>query len=68
MFFHLFQSFLSKIQEHLKVYLSDSEFRLSYRLMQALAYLPEKDVVEGLNYIKKTMNKNFKRMIDYLKY
>ena len=34
--------------------------------MQALAYLPERDVVEGLNYIKNTMNANFSPMITYL--
>ena len=34
--------------------------------MQALAYLPERDVVEGLNYIKKTMSENFKPMIEQL--
>jgi hypothetical protein len=33
--------------------------------MQALAYLPEKDVIDGFDLIKKNMKPNFKPMIDY---
>jgi len=45
-FFHLSQSFLRKVQSRfIKVYKDDPEFRKIYRQMQALAYLPGKDVV-----------------------
>lgn len=48
-FFYLSQSFLRKIQsKYITIYKSDAKFRESYRLMQALAYLPEKDVIDGL--------------------
>jgi hypothetical protein len=47
-FFHLSQNFFRKVQEcNLIDYATNDEFRLYYKLMQALAFVPEDDVIKG---------------------
>ena len=48
-FFHLSQNFFRKVLErNLIDYATDNEFRLYYKLMQALAFVPENDVGEAI--------------------
>ena len=52
-FFHLSQNFFKKVQEKNMIdYTEDNEFRLFYKYLQALAFLPESDVIEGFLFIK----------------
>ncbi|CAF0918334.1 unnamed protein product [Brachionus calyciflorus] len=67
-FFHLSQSFLRKVQKKglINEYYSDDLFRKSYRMMQSLAYLPEKDMIEGFLFLSKSSPSSFKPMLNYL--
>ena len=66
-FFHLSQNFFRKVQEsNLKDYATDNEFRLYYKLMQALAFVPEDDVVEAFLLLRTSSPAKFKPILEYL--
>lgn len=67
-FFHLCQSWLKRLKK-LKlylVYLKDKDFSKAFKMCQALAYIPESEVQEGLDEIKVICSSSFKLMIDYI--
>ena len=66
-FFHLSQNFYKKVQEkNLIDYAQEDEFRLYYKLMQALAFLPEEHVIEGFLLLKEASPIKFTPILDYL--
>jgi hypothetical protein len=66
-FFHLSQNVFRKVQEsNLIDYATDNEFRLYYKLMQALAFVPEDDVVEAFLLLRTSSPAKFKPILEYL--
>ena len=66
-FFHLSQSFWRRVQKLglVKKWYS-SEFRNSFKKMQALAFLPVKDTVEGFEILKNSCPPSFNPLLVYL--
>jgi hypothetical protein len=66
-FFHLSQNFFKKVQEcNLIDYATDDEFRLYYILMQALAFVPEDDVIKAFLILQTSSPAKFKPILEYL--
>lgn len=67
-FFHLSKFFFRRVQKNLLPdFKKDPTFRKSYKLMQAIAYLPEEDVISGFNYLVKQSKPDFEPMLVYFK-
>lgn len=66
-FFHLSQSIFRRVQNkgYVAEYALNDEFRHSFKLIQALAFLPPKDVVTGFNQIKKSSPESFECILNY---
>ena len=63
----LLLSFLKKVQEkNLIGYAPDDQFRLYYKLMQGLAFVPEIDVVEEFLMLQQSSPAKFSEKPDYL--
>ncbi|XP_063860926.1 uncharacterized protein LOC135101224 [Scylla paramamosain] len=66
-FYHLTQSIWRQIQ-HLglkNLYESDEEFRLFCGQVDALAFLPPKDVKDGMSYLRSTMPEEAAPLLEY---
>ena len=66
-YFHLVQNFWKHIQSFglVKLYASDGEIRKNFKFLQALAFVPKKDVIFCLNQIKANCPNKFKPMLNY---
>jgi hypothetical protein len=66
-YFHLSQSIYKYIKKNklVKEYSASEAFRKNYRQLQALAYLPEEDVIDGFNILKNNCIESFKSVLDY---
>ena len=66
-FFHLSNNFFKKVQEkNLIDYAQDDEFRLYYKLMQGLAFVPEIDVLEAFLILQQSSPSKFTEIQEYL--
>ena len=67
-FFHLCQNWLKRIGllGLNKLFLSNKEFRYSFKMCQSLAYLPVQDVIKGFEEIQEISNSNMKTFFQYL--
>ena len=67
-FFHLCKAWLSKVKALglYKNFLIDPNFRDSFRLCQALAYIPESDVELGFDQISYQAPFSFKPVLEYI--
>lgn len=61
------QNFWKHIQSFglVKLYASDGEIRKNFKFLQALAFVPKKDVIFCLNQIKANCPNKFKPMLSY---
>lgn len=65
-FFHLSQALYRRVQKHCKASdWLDEEFTLAFRRIQALAFLPERFVVEAFEFIKSSCPRNFVKIASY---
>jgi hypothetical protein len=53
-------------EKNLVDYSQDDEFRMSYKYMQALAFLPEDDVIDSFILVQQKSGEKFKPILDYL--
>jgi hypothetical protein len=53
-------------KKSLTIYNKESSFRKSFNMLQALAFLPEDDVIFGFDYLKSQINENFKDILKYV--
>ncbi|CAF0877868.1 unnamed protein product, partial [Brachionus calyciflorus] len=66
-FFHLSQSLFRRVQTKglIRDFALNEEFRYSFKLVQALAFLPVKDVIEGFKLIQKQCPESFEPILIY---
>lgn len=67
-FFHISQSILKFLQRTpglIQEYRKSPAFRKNYRMLQALAYLPEKEVVEGFEVLQLNCESSFNAVLIY---
>ncbi|CAF0709721.1 unnamed protein product [Brachionus calyciflorus] len=66
-YFHLVQNFWKHIQSFglVKLYASDADIRKNFKFLQALAFVPKKDVIFCLNQIKANCPNKFMPMLNY---
>ena len=65
--FHFSQNGFRRVQHHglVKLWFKDA-FRMTFKKVQALAYLPPKDVLKGFNIIEKESPKAFQPVLTWL--
>jgi len=63
-FFHLSQNFFKHVQQYncLAIFYSCPEFRQTFNLCQALAFLPIEDVIVGFEIVKSKAPASFKKV------
>ena len=68
MFFYLSQNFFKHVQQYnsLAIFNSCPEFRQTFNLCQALAFLPIEDVIVGFEIVKSKAPASFKKMFDFI--
>ena len=65
-YFHLCQSLWRRVQSSGQVKRwFDENFRVSFRRLQALAFIPVCDIIEGFEYIKQTAPCSFSNILHY---
>jgi hypothetical protein len=64
-FFHFSQALFRRVQKKSLVHWRDRMFKLSFKRLQALAFVPVKFVVKAFEFIKKEAPKSFDYMISY---
>lgn len=66
-YFHLVQNFWKHVQalSLVKLYAVDEEIRKIFKFLQALAFVPKKDVIICLNHIKSNCPSKFMPMLNY---
>lgn len=66
-FFHLCQSLWRQVQTTglVETYNSYASFRASFKLIQALPFLPLDEVINGLKIVKSSSTKKFKPIVSY---
>ena len=67
-FRHLSQSFFRYDKDELKlldVFWKNKDFRLNYKIMQSIAYLPEEDVIKGFEFLVSICELEFKPVFAY---
>jgi len=66
-FFHLAQAMLRNVNKrHKIVYRDSAEFRKAFRMMQALAYVPTSDVIDGFLLLKTIMPPSFEPIYKFI--
>lgn len=66
-FFHLCQSIRRRVQQkHLSDYNSDPEFRKSYKMLKAIPFVAEDDVISAFERVDKAATKSLKKFYNYV--
>lgn len=65
-FFHLSQAWYRRIQSKIKEWNKNENFRITYRKLQALAFLPVDDVSDGFKLISKKYPSELSDLVSYI--
>jgi hypothetical protein len=66
-FFHLAQNLWKHVQTNglVGVHSSNPSFRQSFKQLEAIAFVPQHDVVLGINFLKRKSCEEFRPILDY---